>query len=177
MHWLIAFSLAGMLASGLTMTELDWSDPETAELADELYFIHKWSGFGFLALVLLRIVLAAVAPAPPLPAHVSAAEKSAARVVHFAIYLLLVATPVLGWAAVSAGGWLPAPLWGAVSAPAILDKMEPEVAAFLFDLHWAAAMTLAAIAALHMLAALSHLIRADGVFKRMWFPPSEDVSK
>ncbi len=172
LHWLIAFMFVGMIASGLYMTTLSWGDPETRELADELYHAHKWGGFALLGLMALRVLVSVIAPRPPLPAHVSAAERSASRLVHVTLYALLIATPLLGWAAVSTGGFLPAPLFGEVEMPALLEKTDETVANFLFDMHWVAAMALAALVGVHVLAAFSHLIRADGVFKRMWFPPT-----
>lgn len=168
LHWLIGLMAIGMFATGIVMTELAWSGPER-ELKNLLYSAHKWSGLLLLALMAVRVLVSLLWRGPELPGHVSAAEKLTARIVHTTLYALLLAVPILGWAGISAGGFLEPPLFGSVPMPALLERMDPSVSEFLFDMHEIAALALAALASLHILAALSHLIRADGVFRRMWF--------
>jgi cytochrome b561 len=122
-----------------------------------------------LILAVLRLLAAWAWRGPALPDHVSAAEKFIAFGVHTVLYGLMVLVPLLGWAAASAGGLLPQPpLFDTLEIPPLMPKQDESVTEFLFDMHKLAAMGLAGLASLHMLAALSHLIRADGVFSRIW---------
>ena len=80
----------------------------------------------------------------------------------------MILTPLLGWLAVSAGGF--------PTLRPILDTELPSLVAkgwmpskTLFEWHETAATALVALAAIHALGGLYHLVRGDGVFNRIWF--------
>ena len=70
-----------------------------------LYSLHKSLGLAVLALVVLRLVWHHISP-PPRPVG-GGWQAGAARAVHGAIYLLLLAIPLSGWCRT-----LITPVWG-----------------------------------------------------------------
>ena len=80
----------------------------------------------------------------------------------------MAATPLLGWLALSAGGYLTMRPLADAALPALIAK-DPPLAEQLFEVHEVAATALVAIAAIHAAGGLYHLFRGDGVFTRMWF--------
>lgn len=171
LHWAIALAVAAMLASGFYMASIGFSPDlpqETQDLRNALYTFHKSTGLVVLALMILRVVARLAFGAPPLPDSVPRMQRAAAGGAQLALYALLFAAPILGWAATSAGGFME-PVYGLFSAPALLDR-DPELARELFPLHRAVALGIIAVLAAHVGGAFFHLlIRRDGVFRRMWF--------
>lgn len=170
LHWLIAAFVLALIALGLLMTR-------TADLGlkFQLYQLHKSFGITVLGLMVLRVAWRLVNPPPPLPQSVHGAERLAAHGGHLGLYLLLLAMPLTGWAMVSAASFaLPTTLYGAVPWPhigpiAALPAAEKKsVEATAKFAHWALGLGLAALVAIHVLAALRHaLFLKDGVFSRM----------
>jgi len=87
------------------------------------------------------------------------------KAAHHALYGLLVITPVLGWAGVSAYP-APLPVFGLFEAPRIASENRAW-AETLLELHGISAFTLGALAAVHLAAAILHARRGDGVMARM----------
>jgi cytochrome b561 len=136
---------------------------------------HKSIGITILALVLLRLVWRLVNPVPPVPATTPRWQSLAAHGSHFLLYALLLVTPVLGWLMSSARAFSVS-WFGLVTLP---DFIQPDKATFelLHDAHEAMALTLAAIALVHIAAALKHhFIDRDDVLRRM-LPPRPDRSQ
>lgn len=164
-HWVTAAAVLVMLGTGLVMVyrgdTLDlWDD-----LTNQLYATHKLLGFTLLWVVLARLAYRLVAGAPPLPADLPVAQKLVARANHAALYVLLLAMPILGWYAISL---FPALETFGITLPALTapDKASYES---VIAIHVAGAFVLMGLLALHVAGALHHLlIRRDGVFARMW---------
>ena len=170
LHWLIAVAIVGLFAVGSFMSDIGFSSdvsPEMAALRDQLYAAHKATGVLILALVALRLLLRLAIGAPP-PADLPRLQALAAGAAHVALYVLMIATPMLGWLAVSAGGFQTLSPLADAQLPALLAK-DPKLATQLFEFHEIAATALVAIAAIHAAGGLYHAFRGDGVFKRMWF--------
>jgi len=96
LHWLVALLVLSQLAVGMAM-----SGPDDA-LLEGLFSWHVSLGvlIGLLALVRVGNRLRSVPP--PIPATFPAWERAAARLAHLALYVLLVAVPVLGYLAAGA---------------------------------------------------------------------------
>ncbi|EGD00808.1 putative cytochrome b561, partial [Burkholderia sp. TJI49] len=90
----------------------------------------------------------------------------AAKASHWALYALMLALPVVGWALLSAGGF-PIVMFKGVNLPAIVPA-SPALYAWLRDAHGVLARLLFAVALAHLSAALVHAwIYRDGVFSSM----------
>lgn len=175
LHWLIALTIIGLFVAGSFMSDIGFGPSVSkadAALRDVMYALHKLSGASLLGLVILRIALRLVYGAPPTPALLPPLQALAASAAHYGLYVLMIATPVLGWLAVSAGGF--------PTLKPILDAELPSIVAkgwmpaeTLFEYHEIAATALVALAAVHALGGLYHLVRGDGVFGRMWFGRAE----
>jgi len=155
LHWATAALVASLVPIGLTMTRLD-----SGPLQDRLFTLHE--SFGVLALGAgaLRIGLRLRGALPPFRAH-----EPVACAAHVALYAMLVLTPALGWAALSAYGLGP-DVFGVTRLPALLDKDEA-LSKSLFLVHEAAAFTLVALVAAHVAGALRHGFGPEGVIWRM----------
>ena len=98
LHWLIAAAIVTMLVVGKYMVDLP--DNDAGKFA--LYQLHKASGLTVLALSVARIVWRLVNVVPPSPASMPAWQRWAAGGSHLALYFLMIAIPLTGWAVASA---------------------------------------------------------------------------
>ncbi|MFT3720097.1 cytochrome b [Pseudorhodoferax sp.] len=165
LHWLLALALVGIFAVGLYMTGLPFSPQRL-----KLYNWHKWAGVAILALSLLRLLWRATHRPPALPARILAAMPRWQRIAHHGthhlLYLLFLAVPLLGWAYSSAAGF-PIVFLGLLPLPDFVPA-DPALAEALKPWHAASAYALAALAALHVAAALKHQwVDRDGLLLRM----------
>ncbi len=168
LHWLVAALVFVLVPVGIWMAgraEINLFD----DLTNTLYAWHKAIGATVLLLMLVRIIFKLRHASPPYPATLSRRQILAAKSLHHLLYLLLVLTPLLGWAGVTA---FPALITlGGYNLPAMpLVPEDQALATRLFEIHGACALLLATLIVGHIGAALLHLfIHKDGVFQRMWF--------
>ncbi|MBM3486933.1 MAG: cytochrome b [Alphaproteobacteria bacterium] len=159
-HWLTVVLLAGSFALGLSMVDLDLSPRKL-----ELYAWHKWIGVTVLGGTALRLGWRLLRPPPDLP-PMPAWQCRLARLGHAALYALLLAVPVAGWAMSSALG-VPVVWLGLVTLPDLVAADEATGEA-LRRVHALLARALLVLIAVHVAAALHHaLVRRDGVLARM----------
>jgi cytochrome b561 len=93
-------------------------------------------------------------------------ERFLARTTHRLFYLILLVSPVLGWASASAHK-LPVSLFGIVPLPAIAAAGS-DWANTAGDVHSTAMWVLLWLVGLHVAAALfHHFVRHDGTLRRM----------
>ncbi|MCK0206714.1 cytochrome b/b6 domain-containing protein [Starkeya koreensis] len=159
LHWLMAAMILAMLFIGIGMV---------SSLADYhwLLSIHRPLGIAILALAALRLVNRQLNPPPPLPADMPRAIRLAAHASHVALYALMFAVPLVGWAMLSAGGY-PVVLYGTLQLPPILP-LDVALYAVLRTAHTVLAFALFAVFLLHLAAALMHaLVFRDGVLESM----------
>ena len=128
--------------------------------------IHVMLGLLMFALVLARIAWRLKHPAPPLPADVGEFSRRASHPAHMLLYALLIVIPILGVVTfVFHGRVFDFGLFQ-------LDLHVPRNRAIFHtteDWHGYLAYGLFGLAGAHALAALwHHLIRKDGVLRRMW---------
>ncbi len=159
LHWLMAAMILAMLFIGVSMV---------TSLADyhTLVAIHRPLGTAILALVVIRFVNRLFNPAPPLPSHLSALERLAAKGSHVVLYGLMFVLPLVGWGMLSAARY-PIVLYGPLHLPWILPH-DPALYAVLRQAHTYLAYLLFATFLAHLGAALLHgLVYRDGVFRSM----------
>lgn len=169
LHWIVAFLVFGLVPVGVVMANRAAANIFD-DLTNRLYSGHKLIGFTVLCLMLLRIVVKRRMGAPAPAATLTPFERIASTAVHHALYVMLVVTPLLGWAGVSA---YPArEIFGLFSLPPLLP-IDQALAATLFRIHKAAAFLTVLLVFAHVGGALMHgFIKQDGVMNRMigWWP-------
>ncbi len=160
LHWLLALLIVGTFVLGVYMQELPMS---LAKL--KLFNWHKWAGVVILGLSVLRLLWRlthrppADLPAPPL-------QQLAAHAVHWALYALFFAVPLVGWAYSSSAGY-PIVLFGVLPLPDFV-AVDKALSENLKPLHGLLAWSMAGLVALHVSAALKHhVIDGDGLLNRM----------
>lgn len=158
-HWGMMLLIIGQLALGLRLSDME---PGLASLW--LYGLHKTIGFGILALILVRIGWHLFSPPPP-PMGPRTAAFWAARAAHWAIYALVIAIPLTGWAGSSATGIdvMIADRW---TVPPLVEASEAGEA-FWFRLHDILTKLLMALVTIHMLGALKREMEGNGTLTRM----------
>lgn len=171
-HWIMAALILFQLGLGLWMTRF----VSDLIVRFDLTQIHKSWGFVIFALALVRVVWRlANRRAPGLPAGTPRWQAHVAHVSHAALYLLMLAMPLSGWAMSAASptqdllgirntvfGWFAMP-----------DPWVPGVKAveeFAATTHFVGAILLALLLAVHAGAALKHhFVDRDGVLAGMTF--------
>ena len=126
---------------------------------------HKSIGITILALMLMRLAWRlATSPPPPSP-DLPAWQRQAASLTHWAFYILLTGSALVGWLAASAYG-LSVNWFGLVLLPDLVGKNKA-LADALQSAHELLVWSVSALIVLHVAAALHHAVRRDGVVSRM----------
>ncbi len=166
LHWIIAVLVLGMLISGWIMHEFKSKDFPKG-VYSMIYDNHKSIGVIVLVLMTIRIItrLAHGAPAP----HPSLAtwQRVTSGVVHYGFYILLIAQPVIGLI----GTWsfpAPVPVLDSLGIDNPFSK-DRDLSKLLFYWHDIIGRVLAAFVVLHIAGAVSHILKRDGIFRRMGF--------
>ena len=162
LHWLIAILIVGTFTLGLVMTDIPGLTPTKLR-----YFSwHKWAGVTVLALAALRLLWRLRSRPPAYPAHMPTWQRHAAHSLHGLLYVLMFAVPLSGYFYSLAAG-VPVVYFGLLPLPVLIDA-DPALKPILGALHYWLNMGLAALVAIHVLAALKHvLIDRDGIMGRM----------
>jgi cytochrome b561 len=164
MHWLTAALVLGALLLGVTMVQVV-HDPG---VRFELTQTHKSIGVAILLLAFVRLCLRIRATAP-VPEPAAPLLMIAAKAVHIALYVLLLAMPLSGWLMGSTTPVrVPTSIFGLFDLP---YPLAPEFAAYRFarGIHVACAISLALLIAFHVAATLVHsLFWHDHTVRRMW---------
>jgi len=165
LHWLTAAWLAAVFALGLAATRADLD----AARKFDLYQTHKALGWLTLILLAARLAARAARAGPPDPPGWSPATRWGSRLVHAVLYALLAAVPLIGWLRVSTAIVpIPVSLFGVVTIPNIA-AVDGAVSDTMARAHALAAWALAALVALHAVAALKHqFVDRDAIFARLW---------
>ncbi len=170
LHWLIALLILANLAGGLWASALLQSaEPSDRRLGFEIIQLHKSVGLTVLALTLVRIAVRLSAPPPPLPVHMTKAERGLARLSHGGFYVLMIALPLTGWLMVSASPiGLPTFWFGLFEVPHLPVPQGREPAEAARNMHEVLGYLMLGLVALHVAAAIKHqLLDRDDVLARM----------
>lgn len=169
LHWLVLALLTVQFIGAQIMPEGEDEGMQSAPLAGSLVDWHMSLGVLIALVVLVRLAWRATWTTPPLPEALPAWQEKAARLTHMALYGLLLAIPLAGWAYASAKGWT-VTLFHTFSLPGLLPTGT--VPDLLGDLHGLMANLMLAVAGLHVAAALwHHYLLRDGLLARMWRGP------
>lgn len=166
LHWLTALLILtaiplGLIANGMAV------DPASIANKTLLFSVHKTLGVAAFFLGLARIA-ATLVQVHPVPLHPSAkAANALAGVIHWLLYISLVAVPLTGWihhAALS--GFAPI-LWPFGQDLPFVAKSQSTADLFAAA-HWLFTKLLAASILLHIAGALKHhLLDRDDTLRRM----------
>ena len=161
LHWTLAILIISMISIG-------WYMMSIAEQPDSRVFFNLHKSFGIITgvLVVLSVLWRINHKPAPLPVSVALWQVRVAHLVKMLLYVCMIAMPLTGFLGASFGqhgiaffGW-PIPTW--VTQNAQLSEQ-------LFEIHGVVVWVLVGLIAVHVLAALKHLlIDRDGVFQRMW---------
>lgn len=163
LHWLMAMLLLAQLLAGVGMiaTVSVWHN--------RLISLHQPLGAALLVLAIARLILRRLGGAPPLPASMPRWQQHAAAASHYALYLLMFAMPLLGWAMQSAAGY-PLPGLGGWHLPALLPQSVAWYA-WLRLAHGVGGQLFFLAILMHIGAGLLHaLVLDDGVFASITRP-------
>ena len=164
LHWIVALLIVVLIGTGWHMVDIPRNTPERA------YFfnLHKSLGIVAAAFIVVLILRRIRHTAPPLPSAMAKWETTAAILNHRLFYVLMVLMTLTGYLTSSFSRFgaklfgIALPHWGWEDA-ALRDNFSA--------VHRAAALIFAVLIAIHIAAALKHLLLdKDGVFQRM-LPP------
>jgi cytochrome b561 len=160
LHWLILVLLIAQYTVAWTMPHIGRNTPN-----EGLVSLHFSIGVTILAIAILRLLWRWTHPTPSLRGIVPGWQYALAYLSHLVLYLLLFALPILGWVDACFRGYA-VNFFGLFTIPQLIVS-SPARAGSTGDLHAAVGTFLLIFVGLHVLGALYHLIRRDGVFSRM----------
>ncbi|KPF62567.1 hypothetical protein IP69_20470 [Bosea sp. AAP35] len=165
LHWITAGAVLLMVPAGLAMTYRGNTLNIWDGLTDAMYSAHKLLGFLVLWLVVGRLAYRLINGAPPDEPTLLWWHKAASHLLHWLLYGLLLVVPLLGWIGISLYPSLK--IFGLFELPAITSPNQDRAGTIL-EIHGTLAIVMALLACAHIGAALfHHLIRKDGVLRRM----------
>lgn len=167
-HWLVAISVLVALPLGLTLGILGFEgarDTFGLPATNAIYKYHKSFGVLILGLMALRLLIRLFIRRPPYASPLPRVNRVVSSSVHGLLYILLLAQPVLGWAATAAGDF---PIefyqW---QLPKFIGK-DPALSAMLYNVHFAVGLVILVLVTVHVTSALFHWLAVrDTVMKRM----------
>ena len=163
LHWLM---LLLIVAAYATM-ELKSVFPKGSPSREAMMTWHYMLGLSVFFLAWLRLLLHLSGSEPVIEPALPTWQVPLARVMHWALYVLMVGLPLLGWLALSAKG-TPLSFFG-FELPALIGENRRQ-AKWLEDVHEGAATVGYFLIGLHAAAALyHHYLRRDNTLKLMWF--------
>src|SRR5487761_2157871 len=161
LHWLVALSIVALLGIGWYMVGV----PQRTPARGFYYNLHKSLGILAAALIVTLIARRLTHRSPLLPDSMPGWERKAARLGHLVLYLFMVLSVIAGYLTSSFSRFgpkffgIPLPHWGWDD----VSLREKFAAA-----HRVIALVFAVLIAVHVAAALKHLlVDRDGVFQRM----------
>lgn len=161
LHWLMLLLIAAVYAS----MELKGYFPKGSDLRNGMKEWHFMLGLSVLAVVWLRLALRLISPTPRIEPAVATWQLLPAKLMHLALYLLMICLPLAGWLTLSAAG-KSIPFYG-LELPALLDK-NLDLAKQIKYVHELGASIGYWLIGLHAFAGLyHHYIQRDNTLTRM----------
>ena len=161
LHWLMLLLIAAVFAT----IELHDSFPRGSDPRALLKAWHVSLGLTLFALVWLRLLTRRAPPAPPVHPSLAGWQPRLARLTHMALYGLMIAMPLAGWALLSAEG-KPILLFGFELPP--LTAPNNGLAETIEELHELGGTIFYVLVGFHAAAALAHhYLLCDDTLRRM----------
>jgi cytochrome b561 len=162
LHWTLVIALLAQIGFGWFLGDVPRGTPERTVYVN----FHKSTGILIGLVILLRLYWRLTHRPPAPPSSMPTWERIGAKWSHALLYVCMVVMPASGYIASNFSKYgvnffnsIKLAPWGAESAAvyAVFNKTHL-VTSWLF----------VGLIALHILAALRHLVARDGVFNRMW---------
>lgn len=160
-HWLAVLLVATMYVTA------EWREfvPKGEALRDQLMALHKSLGMIILALVAARLVVRRGADRPPILPPMPAWQDLASRLVHWALYAMLLVLPITGYLMSNAAD-RPVAVFGLV-LPSLIGP-DKALASTIKEVHETVATIGYGLIGLHAAAALwHHYVQRDNTLSRM----------
>ena len=172
-HWLTALLILTIIPLGVVANRLPYETNAQLAFKAQLFSVHKTFGVIIFAVALARILWALTQTKPATLHPDRKAETFLADLVHWLLYISLVAVPLTGWIHHAATSGF-APIWLPISQNLPLVPKDEGIAKLFAGLHWAWSKIMVASILLHVAGALKHhFIDKDATLKRMWFGTSQ----
>ena len=169
-HWATAVLFIAAMLIGLYCG----LQPPGTSPRRELLEVHKSLGMTLLFLSVLRLMVRFATRVPAEPSSFGVLVRLAARLNHVALYAILFAMPLTGYAFSSAGGYSLKYFW-TFSWPRLVAD-NPGIAHAGEVSHDALAWLVYAAVALHIAATFWHaVVLRDGTLARMWPRPGNEA--
>ncbi len=172
-HWLTALLIITAIVLGAVANRLPYETNDQLAFKAQLFSYHKTLGVIVFAVALARILWALTQPKPG-PLHAERKiETKLAELVHWLLYISLVAVPLTGWIhhAASAGF---APIMLPIGQDLPLVPKSESVSELFAGLHWVWSKIMVGSILLHAAGAIKHqIIDKDATLRRMWFGSGE----
>jgi cytochrome b561/polyisoprenoid-binding protein YceI len=167
LHWLTALLILTAIPLGVIANDLPWDTSDQMARKAQLFSLHKTAGIAAFAVAVLRILWALLQPRP-VPVHPDRVwENRLADLVHWALYIALVAVPLTGWVHHAATEGFAPILWPLGQGLPLVPKSDA-VAHLAGAMHGVFTKILIASVLLHVAGALKHaMVDRDGTLARM----------
>jgi cytochrome b561/polyisoprenoid-binding protein YceI len=168
-HWLTALLILMIAPLGMIAHDLPYgTDAELAQKAF-LFSLHKTLGVTVFFVALARILWALGQVKPGALTAPHSAQAMIASLVHWLLYISIVAVPLTGWVHHAATSGF-APIWWPFGQDLPLVPKSQSLAEVTAVLHGLFSQIMIASIALHVAGAFKHhLIDKDATLRRMWF--------
>ena len=161
LHWL----MLGLLAAVYACIELRELYPKGSDPREALKLWHYMLGLSVLVLVWLRLAVHMIGPVPRIEPDPARWQKLLAKLMHVALYVLMIGLPLAGWLILSAEG-KPVPFFG-LELPALVGENR-DLAKVVEEIHETAGVAGYWLIGLHAAAALfHHYVVRDDTLRRM----------
>jgi cytochrome b561 len=161
LHWLMLV----LIVAVYTCIELRVLYPKGSDIREALKTWHFMLGLSIFALVWLRLFARSLGPLPPILPRPPRWQRFGALALELAIYVFMIATPVLGWLVLSAGGD-PVPFFG-LQLPALIGENRA-LAGQIEEIHETLGNVGYFLIGAHAVAALAHhYVYRDNTLVRM----------
>ncbi len=168
LHWLTALLILTNFPLGLIANRLPYDTADALAQKAQLFSLHKTLGVAMFCVAALRILWALTQERPVALHPERRAETALASVVHWTLYISLLAVPLTGWVGHAAlAGYAPI-LWPLGQGLPFVP-LSDDVAMLAASLHWVFTKLLALSLVLHIAGAVKHhVIDRDATLMRMW---------
>jgi len=161
LHWL----MLGLLVAVYACIELRQLYPKGSDPREALKLWHYMLGLLVFVLAWLRLAVHMIGPVPGIEPDPVRWQKLLVKLVHVALYVLMIGVPLAGWLILSAQG-KPVPFFG-LELPALAGENN-DLAKLVEEIHETAGVVGYWLIGLHAAAALfHHYVVRDDTLRRM----------